>query len=70
MARIIVCECGTVVRGADEQELLRGARVHMETNHPAIAEEITDGQLLALSHEDAATSVGPAPGRVARRNAR
>ena len=54
MARIIVCECGTVVRGADEQELLRGARLHMQTNHPAIAEEITDGQLLALSHEDPA----------------
>src|SRR5262245_52814299 len=70
MARIIVCECGTVVRGGDEQELLRGARVHMETNHPAIAEEITDRQLLALSHEDAATTVDPGSGRVAGRDAR
>lgn len=24
----------------------------MQTNHPAIAEKITDGELLALSHED------------------
>ena len=52
MARIIVCECGTVVRGQDEEDLMRGARRHMQTNHPAIAEEITDEQLLALSHED------------------
>jgi len=52
MVRIIFCECGTVVRGGDEQELLRGARLHMETNHPAIAAEITDVQLMALSHED------------------
>jgi len=56
--RIIVCECGIVVRGADEQDLLRGARVHMESNHPAIAEEITDVQLLALSHEDTSAITG------------
>ena len=49
---IIVCECGTVVRGRDEHELLRGARGHMQTNHPAIAEQITDEELVALSHED------------------
>src|SRR5262249_36522009 len=61
MGRIIVCECGTVVRGADEQELLRGGRVHMQTNHPAIAEQITDAQLLALSHEDPSAIPGPVP---------
>jgi predicted small metal-binding protein len=52
MAGIIDCECGTVIRGADEQELLHGAREHMQRNHPAIAAEITDEELLALSHED------------------
>jgi hypothetical protein len=59
MKRIIVCECGTIVRGRDEPELLEGARVHMQTNHPAIAEEISDEQLLALSHEEPAA---PVPG--------
>ena len=54
MPRIIACECGTVVRGEDERELLGAAREHMQTNHPAIAREITDEQLLALSHEEAA----------------
>ncbi len=52
MARIIACECGTVVRGEDEQELLRGGRRHMEANHPAVAREITDEELLALSEEE------------------
>jgi predicted small metal-binding protein len=52
VARLILCECGTVVRGRDEQELLRAARGHMETNHPAIAAQISDDELLALSHED------------------
>jgi hypothetical protein len=52
VARIIVCECGTVLRGRDEDELLVAARGHMRTNHPAIAPQITDEELLALSHEE------------------
>src|SRR6516165_7219064 len=52
VARLIDCECGTVVRGASVEELLRQARVHMKSNHPAIAEEITDDELLALSYEE------------------
>ncbi len=52
MARIIVCECGTIVRGEDDQELLRGGRSHMESNHPAVARQITDAELLALSEEE------------------
>jgi predicted small metal-binding protein len=52
MARIIVCECGTIVRGDSEQELLHGARAHMQSNHPAIVTVITDAELLALSHEE------------------
>lgn len=52
MRNVIVCECGTVVRGDDVSELLVNARGHMETNHPAIAGQITDEQLLALSQEE------------------
>lgn len=49
---VIVCECGTIVRGDDEHELIGAARGHMQANHPAIAEEITDEELLALSQEE------------------
>ena len=52
MKHVIVCECGTTVRGDDERELLTGARAHMQANHPAIAVEITDEQLLALRQEE------------------
>lgn len=52
MRNVIVCECGTVVRGDDVRELLGNARGHMQANHPAIAEQITDEQLLALSQEE------------------
>jgi hypothetical protein len=54
MAKIILCECGTVLRGPDDQELLAAARKHMRTNHPAIADHITDEELMALGHEDGA----------------
>ena len=52
MSHAIVCECGIVVRGESERELLEHARGHMESNHPAIATEITDEQLLALGQEE------------------
>lgn len=50
--RVIVCECGTIVRGDTEQELLAEGHRHMAANHPQIAERITDGDLLALSQEE------------------
>ncbi len=40
------------MRGEEDSELVRGAREHMESNHPSIAREITDEELLALSHEE------------------
>ncbi|MGO9488460.1 MAG: DUF1059 domain-containing protein [Solirubrobacteraceae bacterium] len=55
MKQVIVCECGTIVRGDDEQELLREAHVHIRSNHPAIAAQITDQELLALSQEEPTT---------------
>ncbi len=51
MKQVIVCECGTIVRGDDEPELLSNARGHIQANHPAIAAQVTDAQLLALSQE-------------------
>jgi len=58
MARIIVCECGTIVRGDSDQELLAEGRRHMASNHPAIAERITDEELFALSQEEPGRRAG------------
>ena len=52
MVRVIVCECGTIVRGGTELELLAEGRRHMAANHPQIAEQITDSDLVALSQEE------------------
>lgn len=41
-----------MVRGHSEPELLAEGRRHMAANHPQIAEQITDHDLLALSQEE------------------
>ncbi len=52
MAKRIVCECGYVVRGEDDDQVVALGREHMESNHPAIAAVITPEELLALAEED------------------
>jgi predicted small metal-binding protein len=52
MAKRIVCECGYVIRGEDDDRVLALGREHMEANHPAIAAVITDEQLLEMSEEE------------------
>ncbi len=59
VTRIIACECGTIVRGKSTEELLAVGRRHMESNHPAVATQITDEELLALSEEEPTTLTGP-----------
>jgi predicted small metal-binding protein len=52
MPKRIVCECGYVVRGEDDEQVLERGREHMETNHPAIASAITDAQLAEMAEEE------------------
>ena len=49
MPLVINCECGYVVRGESEGELLEAAREHIGANHPAIARTATDEDYLAMA---------------------
>ena len=49
MALVINCECGYVVRGESEDELLVAAREHIGTNHPAVAAAATDADYIAMA---------------------
>ena len=45
MAKQITCECGAVIRGGTDDEVVDGARAHMRTDHPDLAGKVTDDDL-------------------------
>ncbi len=51
MSKRIVCECGYIVRGEDDDQLVELGREHMQANHPAIAAVITAEELLEMAEE-------------------
>ena len=51
MARVINCDCGYVVRGETDEELLAGAHRHIEESHPDMIGKVSDSDLLARAEE-------------------
>ena len=49
MGLIITCECGYMIRGDSEPALIARAREHLKANHPTIAHEATDAELLDMA---------------------
>ncbi|HWQ24788.1 MAG TPA: DUF1059 domain-containing protein [Gaiellaceae bacterium] len=47
--KVINCECGQVVRGETEDELLRNAEEHIRRDHPELVGKVTREDLLALA---------------------
>jgi predicted small metal-binding protein len=45
MAKQITCECGVVLRGETDGEVMDGARDHMRTDHPDLLEKVSDADL-------------------------
>jgi len=52
MARSLTCDCGHVVTGKDDEELVRLAREHINQVHPDM-KNATDEQLRALVKQKA-----------------
>jgi hypothetical protein len=52
MAKRIVCECGYVIQGKDDEQLVKRGREHMQANHPTIAAVITAAELLEMAEEE------------------
>ena len=49
MARQIPCECGQIVRGETDDELVDLPREHLRSDHPQLAVRITRDEIVALS---------------------
>jgi hypothetical protein len=52
MARIVNCECGEVVRGESDDELVENVEAHVARNHPELAGAMSRDDILAMSEED------------------
>jgi predicted small metal-binding protein len=48
MARQITCECGQIVRGETEAEVVEMTRAHLRTAHPDLADRLTNDDIVAL----------------------
>ncbi len=49
MAQVIKCECGYVVHGESESELLERAGEHVRESHPDLVGKITNDDFLAMA---------------------
>jgi predicted small metal-binding protein len=48
MARQITCECGQIVRGETEVEVVELARDHLRSAHPQLADALSNDDIVAL----------------------
>jgi predicted small metal-binding protein len=54
MAKVINCECGYVVRGETDDELVQRANEHIEQDHPEMVGKMSRDDLLAMAEESTA----------------
>jgi predicted small metal-binding protein len=45
MSKQITCECGYVIRGTTDGEVVQGARDHMRVDHPDLLDKVSDADL-------------------------
>ncbi len=51
MAKLINCECGKVVRGESDDELIANAQAHIDRDHPELIGKVSREDLLAMAEE-------------------
>ncbi len=52
MGKLINCECGEVVRGEDDDDLVAHAEAHVAEAHPELVGKISREDLLGMSEEE------------------
>jgi predicted small metal-binding protein len=51
VAKQITCECGQVIRGESDDDVIEGAREHMRRAHPELVDKVTRDDLLGWIEE-------------------
>ena len=52
MARVINCECGQVIHGESDDELVSKAEEHVNQNHPELVGKLSRDDLLGMAEEE------------------
>lgn len=51
MGKVINCECGQVVRGETDEEVVDNAEAHIARDHPELVGKVSRDDLLATAEE-------------------
>ena len=51
MGKLINCECGQIVRGENDDEVVANAEAHMRQDHPDLVGKVSREDLLAMAEE-------------------
>ena len=51
MAKLINCECGQVVRGETDDELVANAQAHVNSDHPELVGKLSRDDILGMAEE-------------------
>jgi predicted small metal-binding protein len=51
MAKLINCECGYVVRGETDDELVAAAQEHINRDHPDLVGKVSRDDLLGMAEQ-------------------
>lgn len=52
MGKLINCECGQVVRGATDDELVAATSAHVQRDHPDLVGKLSRDDILAMAEEE------------------
>ena len=51
MAKQIACECGAVIRGETDNEVIQGAQDHMRADHPELVGKVSEADVRSWIEE-------------------
>ncbi len=52
MRKLINCECGEVVRGNSDEELVVAVQAHISRDHPELVGKLSQQDILSMSEEE------------------
>jgi hypothetical protein len=52
MGKVVNCECGEVVRAADDAGIVVAVESHVERNHPDMVDKLSRDDILGMAEEE------------------